>query len=244
MVRALSSRLRGLIDRYRFHKEFHYFRKHSISRRFLVKWSDRRPFLTDKTNVTGFDRHYVYHTAWAARIIKQLNPDVHIDIGSCLRFVSTLSAFVPVRFYDYRPAELYLDNLKCGSADLTRLPFASGSITSLSCMHVVEHIGLGRYGDFLDVDGDLNAIEELKRVVAVGGYLLFVVPIGKAKIIFNAHRIYSYDQVMSYFNSLELIEFTLIPDQSDKGLIVNATREDSDSQSYGCGCFMFKKGQR
>jgi hypothetical protein len=36
-------------------------------------------------------------------------------------------------------------------------------------MHVVEHIGLGRYGEPMDEQGDLKAIEELKRVLAPGG---------------------------------------------------------------------------
>jgi hypothetical protein len=36
-------------------------------------------------------------------------------------------------------------------------------------MHVVEHIGLGRYGDPIDPDGDLKAISELKRVVQKRG---------------------------------------------------------------------------
>jgi hypothetical protein len=109
-------------------------------------------------------------------------------------------------------------------------------------MHVVEHIGLGRYGDPLDPDGDLKAISELKRVMAVGGSLLFVAPIGKSRIMFNAHRIYSYDQIMSYFSDLEAKEFTLIPDDpQDGGLINNATKEMADAQRYGCGCFWFRK---
>ena len=108
-------------------------------------------------------------------------------------------------------------------------------------MHVVEHVGLGRYGDPLDPDGDLKAMAELKRVLAPGGNLLFVVPIGGApKIMFNAHRIYSYQQVLDCFTGLELKEFALVPDNSaDGGLIANATREMSDAQNYGCGCFLF-----
>ena len=39
-------------------------------------------------------------------------------------------------------------------------------------MHVVEHIGLGRYGDQVDPDGDLMAMKELERVTAKLGKLL------------------------------------------------------------------------
>ena len=55
-----------------------------------------------------------------------------------------VSAFIPVEFYDYRPAELSLSGLEFKHADLTHLPFADNSVESLSCMHVIEHIGLGR----------------------------------------------------------------------------------------------------
>ena len=109
-------------------------------------------------------------------------------------------------------------------------------------MHVIEHIGLGRYGDPLDPNGDLKAIAQLIRVLSIGGSLLFVVPIGKPKIMFNAHRIYSYKQVLEYFSDLKLEEFALIPDnQKDVGLLYNPSEEIVDSQNYGCGCFWFKK---
>jgi hypothetical protein len=107
-------------------------------------------------------------------------------------------------------------------------------------MHVIEHVGLGRYGDPLDPEGDLKAIVELKRVLAFGGTLLFVVPVGKPKIMFNAHRIYSYRQIRKYFDDLELKDFTLVPESPENGgLIYNASEEMADAQIYGCGCFYF-----
>lgn len=209
-------------------------------RHFRLRWKDRYPWLYNNTAETYFDRHYVYHPAWAARILAQTKPEFHIDISSTLHFCSLVSAFIPVKFYDYRPADLGLSDLSSGKADLLALPFEDGSIKSLSCMHVVEHIGLGRYGDPLDPDGDLKAIAELKRVLAPDGSLLFVVPIGRPKIMFNAHRIYSYEQILSQFPELELKEFALIPDKpGDGGLINNATKEMADAQTYGCGCFWF-----
>jgi len=207
-----------------------------------VFWKDRYPCLKDNTLNTGFDAHYIYHPAWAARILAQIKPDLHVDIGSSLHFCTLVSAFISVKFYDFRPAELVLSNLFSESANLLSLPFKDGSIQSLSCMHVVEHVGLGRYGDQLDPDGDLKAIDELKRVLAPGGSLLFVVPIGKPKVMFNAHRIYSYEQVIGYFSDLELLEFSLVlDDPKSDGLIRNASKEMADVQSYGCGCFHFHK---
>lgn len=236
----------GKLGRYvRFCYRFFVFRNEceTTGRMFQMFWSQRRAFLYDDTTCTRFDRHYVYHPAWAARVLAQTLPKQHVDISSTLYFCSLVSAIIPVKYFDYRPAELILDNMSSELADLLELPFADDGIPSLSCMHVVEHVGLGRYGDSLDPDGDLKAIAELKRVLAPGGDLLFVVPVGgEPKVIFNAHRIYSYDQIMDYFSELELIEFALIPDKQEHGdLIRNAARELADLQEYGCGCFHFRK---
>jgi SAM-dependent methyltransferase len=210
--------------------------------RFPVRWADRYPCLYDNTPSTPFDRHYLYSVAWAARIVARTNPAQHIDISSSLNFSTVVSAFVPVKFYDYRPARLDLTNFSFERANLTALPFADQSVSSLSCMHVVEHIGLGRYGDNLDPDGDVKATRELQRVLKQNGSLLFVVPVGKPKLQFNAHRIYSYEQILTSFKGFKLEEFALIPDRDeDGGLIAGATPELADAQSYGCGCFWFKR---
>ena len=223
-----------------FRDEFNDFLNTSKNRRFDTFWEERNPWLNDKTTTIGFDRHYVYHTAWATLIVKQINPENHIDISSFVYFPALLSAFIPVTYYDFRKPELELSNVQAGQADLTALPFASNSVYSLSCMHTVEHIGLGRYGDPLDYEGDLKAINELKRVVAAGGHLLFVVPIGKSKIFFNAHRVYSYSQIIEYFSDMKLVEFTLIKEHSG-GLIQHAAQELADAENYACGCFWFQK---
>lgn len=207
--------------------------------RFSVNVFDFYPCIKDKTINTQFDAHYVYHTSWAARKVRQINPAKHTDISSSLYFSGIVSAFLPVEFYDYRPAKLNLSDLTSSSADLTGLQFASNSIESLSCMHTVEHIGLGRYGDAFDPDGDLKAMAELNRVLAVNGSLLFVVPIGRPKIEFNAHRIYSFEQIVGYFKDLTLKEFSLITDNGD--FIENAKSEEVARQNYGCGCFWFIK---
>lgn len=212
-------------------------------RRFRLDPSLFHPCFDEATSETEFDRHYVYHPAWALRIVKALNPPRHVDISSTLHFCSMLSAIVPTDFYDYRPADLVLDNLTSSFADLTHLPFADGSVLSLSCMHTVEHVGLGRYGDPVDYNGDLKAIAELKRVVAPGGSLLFVVPLGRESVIcFNAHRIYDKHQVLQLFSDMDLINFTLIPESGkDGGLVVDPSDELLQKQFYACGCFWFRK---
>jgi len=207
--------------------------------RFSLKLKDLYPCLKDRVTTTPFDNHYTYHPAWAARVLKETRPKEHIDISSIISFSTIISAFIPVRFYDYRPALLNLSNLKSDFADLKSLPFEDNSVESLSCMHTIEHIGLGRYGDELDITGDLKAITELKRVVKESGNLLFVTPVGRPRIEFNAHRVYSYEQIIKYFEPLILKEFSLIPDNG--GLIINADPAMVNKQNYGCGCFWFVK---
>jgi len=207
----------------------------------LIKIRNIYPCIHDNTPSSNFDRHYIYHPAWAARILRKTNPNIHIDISSTLHFCTIVSGFIKMKFYDFRPAQINLSNLSSEHADLTHLQFESNSIMSLSCMHTVEHIGLGRYGDPIDPEGDIKAISELQRVLANNGNLLFVVPIGKSKIMFNAHRIYSYGQIINYFSNLELLEFCLVPDDKQLGFIENASVELADQQNYGCGCFWFRK---
>ena len=211
-------------------------------KRFTMPITSIQPILIDKTSTTQFEPHYVYHPAWAARVVAKNKPAKHIDISSILQFSTIVSAFVPVEFYDYRPAQLSLTNYLSKHADLTNLPFAENSIESLSCMHTVEHIGLGRYGDPIDPDGDTKAGAELSRVIAPGGHLIFVTPVGKPQVAFNAHRVYSYEQVLALFSTLKLVEFSLVPDNyREEGFIEHANPSIVKDQDWGCGCFVFTK---
>ena len=241
--------LAKLFDHFRFRREFRRFASMIQSERFEMRWSDRYPCLKHRTLTTPFDRHYVYHTAWAARILARTRPAEHIDIASSIYFAALVSAFIPVRFFDYRPPDLQLHGLKMGRVDLHQLPFPDSSILSLSCMHVVEHVGLGRYGDPLDPEGDLKAISELKRVTAVGGDLLFVVPVGQGKLMFNAHRIYGYDQILGCFDGFDVIEFGLVADASyGQGLVFpllkrSLTARNTDVAASGSGGTRERRGE-
>lgn len=223
-------------------KDYVAFSRKNKHKRFSLPILDVLPCLFENIPYTRFDTHYVYHTAWAARKVKEIGAAIHVDISSSLYFSSIVSAFTPVHFYDFRPAKLNLSGLVSEKGNLLHLDFESNSIASLSCMHTVEHVGLGRYGDTIDPEGDVKAAKELSRVLAVGGSLIFVVPVGVPRIQFNAHRIYSYEMVMDLFPGLELKEVSLIPDNAlDTGMIYHARIDEINSQSYGCGCFVFSK---
>ena len=127
------------------------------------------PCLTDRTVFTPVEPTYFYQDTWAAKKIFELKPEHHYDIGSSVNTIAIISQFVPTTMVDIRPIEIKLKHLFFLKASIINLPFADCSIDSISCLCVVEHIGLGRYGDLLDPFGSEKAIKELKRVVSGGG---------------------------------------------------------------------------
>ena len=200
---------------------------------------DLYPCLGENTSTTEFDTHYFYQDIWAFRKIKDSGTSEHVDVGSRADFVGFLTAITNVTFIDIRPLEADLENFVCRAGSILSLPYEDGSIPSLSCLHVAEHIGLGRYGDPLDPLGTLKSCRELGRVLAPGGNLYFGLPVGRPRVCFNAHRIHSPDQILSYFRNLELKEFALVDDSGH--FTRNADPDRGRTARYGCGLFHFTK---
>ncbi len=202
-----------------------------------LRWKESFPCLTDWVATTPFDPHYFYQTHWAVdRIIGHL-PRFHVDIGSSTFFVSAASAFVALIFVDYRSLRVSLPGFQPMGGDLTGLPFADKSVPSLSCLHVVEHVGLGRYGDWLDPMGSVKAASELSRVLQPNGQLLLSTPVGRERIQFNAHRVFAPSTVISMLGDLQLRDFALV---DDGGIFYpRAALEQAARCEYGCGMFEF-----
>jgi hypothetical protein len=202
-----------------------------------VSWRDTFPRLEDGVSTTPFDPHYFYQGNWLARRLARSAPSQHVDIGSSILTIGVLSAHVPTIFVDYRPLETRQSGLISVGGDITRLPFADKSLASLSCLHVIEHIGLGRYGDPLDAHGSRRAVHELQRVVADGGTLYLSTPIGRERVCFNAHRVFSVATILEIFSELRLVEFSYV---DDEGALHYGTSPDGvPSLDYGCGFFEF-----
>ena len=204
-----------------------------------IRFSDLQPCLGDWTISTPFDPHYFYQGAWAARKLKLISPEKHVDIASSVLMISVLSGFIDTTFVDYRPLKANLKGLSSIPGDILALPFSDGSINSLSCLHVIEHIGLGRYGDPLDPMGSIKGALELQRVLEKGGNLLLSLPIGRERICFNAHRVHSPSSVLRLFTSLQLVDFSFVDDAGQ--FHENAQLNQAQSLDYGCGLFHFQK---
>ena len=200
---------------------------------------DSYPCLTDWVSSTPFEPHYFYQGAWLARRVIATKVAKHVDIGSSVLTISVLSAQIETVFVDYRPLKVDLPGLTSMAGDILDLPFPDDSIDSLSCLHVIEHIGLGRYGDPIDPKGTIKAALELQRIMSRGGNLFLSVPIGHERVCFNAHRVHSAMTVLKLFPELTLIEFSFV---DDAGLFhEHQSVEIASALNYGCGLFHFQK---
>ena len=206
-----------------------------------ISFRDSYPCLADRVVATPFDPHYFFQAAWLARRLHEKNPSFHVDVGSSAMMINVLSAGVKTVFVDYRPLRARLSNLSSLAGDIVRLPFQDGSITSLSCLHVLEHVGLGRYGDPINPDGSLLAAAELQRVLKRGGRLFLSVPVGRERVCFNAHRVFSPGTVRCFFQELSLKAFSLVDDAGRFNEEVPP--ETAVNLEYGCGLFEFVKAR-
>lgn len=204
-----------------------------------LAFADAYPCLTDWVPATPFDPHYFHQGAWLARHLARKPPDLHIDAGSSVMMLSVASAWVTTVFVDVRPLRAGISGLLPIAGTLASLPFADRSIASLSCLHVIEHVGLGRYGDPIDPHGAHKAAGELARVLAPGGRLYLSTPVGRERVCFNAHRVFSPETVRDWFSNFELAEFAFVDDtgvfQTPESLAAAALCE------YGCGMFVFER---
>jgi SAM-dependent methyltransferase len=213
------------------------YQQHSAAER--LHWRDEYPQLWDRLPSSPYDPHYFFQDTWAAQRIAEARPQRHVDIGSRVDFVGFLTALTEVTFVDIRPLTIELDGLTCVEGDILALPFEDGTIPSASCLHVAEHIGLGRYGDELDPQGTQRAARELARVVAPGGRLLFSLPVGEPRVEFNAHRIHDPKTIVGMFDDLTLNEFAGADD--DGRFARHRTIDELSSSRYACGMFDFSK---
>lgn len=190
-----------------FAREFHQLRRMNRGGPFAMRGHDIYPFLTDRTSVTPIEPIYFLQDAWFARKIAEQRPSSHVDVGSSAKSMAIIAQFVPITFIDIRPVDIQLERFSFKQGSVLALPYADGSLSSLSSICVIEHIGLGRYGDPFDARGSEKAAAELLRVLAPGGNLYITVPVDReCRIYFNAHRAFTRDYLLGLFPGLTLVE--------------------------------------
>ena len=121
------------------------------------------PILGDNKKKAGdLDPHYFQQDLLVSKYIFKKKPKKHVDIGSRIDgFVAQVAAFRKIEIFDIRKINIRFNNIIFKKLNITNLKRSYLSYTdSLSCLHTIEHLGLGRYGDKIDVNGRLTKLEE------------------------------------------------------------------------------------
>jgi hypothetical protein len=192
----------------------------------------------------SINSQYFIQDLFVARKIYATSPKYHYDIGSRVDgFIAHLATFMEVKVLDIREIPNNIKGIDFVKFDiLNPNSIELNSVESLSSLHVFEHIGLGRYGDNIDYLGHVDALNNVYKIMKNGGIFYFSVPIGKQRIQYNAHRVFSVEYLSDLFNNKWIVlNFSYI---NDKGqLIENEDHQNFDSSNikYGCGIFVLKK---
>ena len=215
--------------------------------------------LTDYRECAGtIDAHYFFQDIYVASKVREEGLTHIYDIGSRIEgYIShLLSMGIKVTMIDIRPMDYGikgLDFIQGNACELSEIQ--DSSLDVLSCLHALEHFGLGRYGDSMDYYGWEKALGQYKRVLMPGGKLFLSVPVGKIeRVCFNAHRVFRpLTIVKELCPEMKLLEFTYIHngklttvDFSDNTVTENTERileelSDSNLGDYDCGIYVFKR---
>jgi SAM-dependent methyltransferase len=180
-----------------------------------------------------------YEFEFAAHHIRKETPDNILDIGSYRHFILGLLAHYNVTTVDIRAIEASLENQTIVTCDAKKLPFPSDSFGAVITMGTLPHIGMGRYRDELDLDADLNAFNEMRRVLKPGGIIIFTIAMvgGKPTLAWNARRNYSYEMMREFCAGLELVDEKFF----DRKALRHCTRAELTTEpgrfDYYFGCW-------
>ena len=206
------------------------------------------PCLADYDQEGGSTKsEYFWQDLFVAQNIFHAKPVKHVDIGSRIdSFVAHVASFREIEVFDIRAVTSKIPGVFFRQADFMKIgSVESQYCESLSCLHALEHFGLGRYGDPLNPDGYKLGLKNMARILKDDGVLYLSVPIGVERVEFNAHRVFNPTLLRKEASmlQLELSEFAWV-DQ------VNVLHQSSNfqndmfylsEQDYNLGIFTFKK---
>ena len=206
------------------------------------------PCLYDiQDNAGTLSGDYFHQDLLVAQAIYKANPVKHVDIGSRTDgFVAHVASYREIEIFDIRSVENKISNIK-----FVQLDFMSDNIQyqeytdSISSLHAIEHFGLGRYGDPLDVNGHIKGLDNIYKMLKPGGIFYFSVPIGKQRIEFNAHRVFGIPYILDYIkDKYTLNSFSYVDDSGELHKEIEITPEVIDKcgkLNFGCGIFTLQK---
>lgn len=175
------------------------------------------PCLHDRYQQGGSaDNEYFIQDFWVAHRIFLASPKKHVDIGSRVDgFVAHVASYREIEVFDVRPLRSDLPNIVFKQANLMNLNpgLLSGDYCdSLSCLHAIEHFGLGRYGDPIDPIGYKKGIANMASLLSSGGIFYLSTPVGRERVEFNANWVFDPNTIISTAsdNDLVLSDFYVI----------------------------------
>ncbi|MHB8624633.1 MAG: class I SAM-dependent methyltransferase [Aggregatilineales bacterium] len=163
------------------------------------------------TPVVG-DRHYEYAYTVEAVIRHVLIGKAVLDIGSAGSFLPSMLAALGLNLtcLDVREWPMQWSGLRVVQGDLVSSyntsMLAPESFDGITCISTLEHFGLGRYGDALDIDGDVNGMQHMRRFLKAGGLMILTIPYGRAEVDYPAHRIYDQTRFQRVIMGMEVVE--------------------------------------
>jgi hypothetical protein len=190
---------------------------------------------------------YFWQDLHVARKIYLAKPQRHVDVGSRVDgFVAHIATFREVQVFDIRPMPNLIPGVQFRQADVTRLSETyMDYCDSLSCLHALEHFGLGRYGDPVDPQGYKAGLANMAKMLRSGGVFYLSVPIGRERVEFNAHRVFDPLALvgLASSSSLTLRDFAWVESgrilvQSDN---LRSDLEGLSKLGYNLGIFTFVK---
>lgn len=223
----------------------HYFRlKSEVSQQdFLINLN--YPCLHDAwDNGWTANGHYFHQDLLIARKIFQSAPLKHVDIGSRVDgFCAHVATFREIEVFDIRPMGAKVQAMLFKTADLMSLDSKYIDYTdSISSLHAIEHFGLWRYGDTIDINWHIKGLDSIYHILKKGGTFYFSVPISyRQRIEFNAHRVFSIPYLMTIFSSkFEIKSFSYVDDKGSLYENIDCcldTAKNTFGLEYGCGIF-------
>lgn len=207
-----------------------------------------RPCLHDWHEEGGTHDEYFWQDLYVAQQIFHATPKKHVDIGSRVDgFVAHIASFRAIEVFDIRPITADIPNVVFQQADLMNpslLP--ENYCDSLSCLHALEHFGLGRYGDAISVFGHETGLQNIIHLLQSEGVFYLSVPIGQARVEFNAHRVFDPHEILRLadMNGLLLEAFAWV----QSGILTQSSHPEQDCAVLACsryalGIFTFRKQQ-
>ena len=204
------------------------------------------PILNDYKSDAGLaSGHYFHQDLLVASLIHFHKPKKHLDIGSRIDgFIAHLASFRKVFVMDIRKLKNSGHaNISFIQADLMK-PQKNIQTDSISCLHAIEHFGLGRYGDPINPNGHIEGFNNILKLLKKNGIIYISFPIGRAnEVHFNAHRVFHPMDIFSWAinpASLKLLRFDYIDDAGDIHQNINLHKAKINLK-YGCGIYTFKK---